>query len=266
MSWQDLNRSFENEDMFSRQHYRAKSLSFNIGSSKSLDKFALFDSSSGTFLSNDAITQAYMDDLSDDDLIETHSTPSNFKNTRYKNPKKGQHFNKKNENAGVEKMLCCKDDTNKINQAGTVLNDPDDSYKENTSITECEQTNIEQCLLDLDDYLEKMDKNLPDTANDLNKDKSVVKVPKDFYKSMREKNNFEKETLFERSSRLRNTLSCISDKRKVGKFNMTQRQKVVLHQKYMSTYYDPTSPKSGWMTKFVRDINNFIINSLHNSI
>ncbi|KAM7343250.1 sodium-dependent transporter bedraggled isoform 2-T3 [Cochliomyia hominivorax] len=204
---------------------KAKSLSYNFGSSISLDKFTSYGASSGLskFLSNEAINNfyEYIDgELSDDDLIEIQNTP-NFQNILNKKSLRFKKFGKKNDKyqecSLFGRNIYYKDSLEDFTELNIALDGKDDNFNVKNTTSDCEQSNVEQCLLELDNYLEKMDEGgcMLDINTDINK-KSFTRIPKGVYTSSREKHSSGMKSQFERNSRLRNTISFTSSKQTTG--------------------------------------------------
>ncbi|XP_065367074.1 sodium-dependent transporter bedraggled isoform X2 [Calliphora vicina] len=233
----NIHHSFESPSNICRDNdfglkmseYKRNSLNYNFGSSISLDKFSFYtsgDESSGLskHFSNEAIhnvCECIDDELSDNDLIEIQSTPSNFKNILYKNANRNINFDKKRKSS-LESPLCensflnYSDAVKDHEEMDTVLDVQDIPFTLNSSTSECEQANIEECLLDLDDYLEKMDDGcFQDAGYDADMtNRSIIVMPKGVSSSIRMKNVSKTNTQFERNSKLRNTISCTLNEKK----------------------------------------------------
>ncbi|KAI8116846.1 hypothetical protein FF38_03571 [Lucilia cuprina] len=198
---------------------KSKSLRNNLGSSISLDQFPFFTSSDefsglSKTCSNDTVQNIEEsfndDDLSDNDLIEIQSTPSVFKNIRFRNTNRNVNLERKRKNS-LESPLCENNflnynDAVKYNEELGVQNIP---CNVNKTTSESEQEIIEEYLLDLDDYLEKMDNGcIPDAGYDLNTNKSVI-ISKGNSPFTQKNNSSKTNTNFERNSKYRNTISGI---------------------------------------------------------
>lgn len=109
----------------------------------------------------------------------------------------GESFNANKNDHDLQEMYntttIIKKDNN-IKELNTLFDINDDP------LNSCESENVEECLLDLDDYLDKMD-------DDCDKPISLV-VPKGISSSLRQKNSSKINSKFERGSKTRNTISC----------------------------------------------------------
>lgn len=153
---------------------KRKCSSYFLGSSKSLDKYRVLNNSNefSTKLSRESNTNfcEYDDELSDNDLIEIQNTPSNFKKLHHGHKKSFENKQKKTpyiESLYTRAITPQQDDAlNALKELDAVI-DIHDSFSHNKKQTDREQTNIEECLLDLDDYLEKLDEcSVDDDSND----------------------------------------------------------------------------------------------------
>ncbi|XP_037820576.1 uncharacterized protein LOC119609715 isoform X2 [Lucilia sericata] len=204
---------------------KTKSLRNILGSSISLDQFPFYTSTDelsglSKTCSNDTVQnvcESFDDDeLSDNDLIEIQSTPSVFKNIRYRNPNKNANLERKRKNS-LESPLCENNflnyiDAVKDNEELVVQNVP---CNVNKTTSESEQEIIEECLLDLDDYLEKMDEGcIQDAGCDFNTNKSVI-ISKSNSPITHKSNSSKTNTHFERNSKQRNTISSILNNTKI---------------------------------------------------
>lgn len=196
-------------------------LNYKLGSSRSLDKNSFFNDSrsSNSYgltenLSSESIRNVceYVDDeLSDNDLIEIQSTPSNFKNQHgHRKWFEDSKFDKKKKSSQETQLFP------EVFHSNEILHQHDDAFdalKEldavldihgsssyiNQPSIDCGQANIEDCLLELDDYLEKMDEC---DEEGVQNDNSNVKTNDNF----------------QRRSRLRKTISSAFESDKSGMF------------------------------------------------
>lgn len=189
---------------------KRKCSSYFLGSSKSLDKYRVLNNSNEfpKELSRESNTDfcEYDDELSDNDLIEIQNTPSNFKKLHHgyrKSIGDSNLENKQKKTPYIESLhsrasIPQQDDAlNALKELDAVI-DIHDSFCYNNKSTDHEQTNVEDCLLDLDDYLEKLDE---------------CSVDGDSFASSNTNTNPQ----FQRGTQFRKTITCADENKDLGK-------------------------------------------------